>query len=61
MWLAAPRDQAKIDAFVASDEGRAMMRSSADAWAAAEIAAGGDPATAARHADTTYAAYTGAA
>jgi uncharacterized protein YndB with AHSA1/START domain len=57
---AAPRDQARIDAWVASGEGRATMRASADAWAAAEVAAGGDPAAAARHADTTYAAYTGA-
>jgi uncharacterized protein YndB with AHSA1/START domain len=52
-------DPAAIQAWLTSDEGRAMLRGSADAWAGAEIAAGGDPAAARRHADTSYAAYTG--
>jgi uncharacterized protein YndB with AHSA1/START domain len=52
-------DPAAIQAWLASGEGRAVLRGSADAWAAAEVAAGGDPATARRHADTTFGAYTG--
>lgn len=52
-------DNTDVAAWLASDEGRMMLRGSADGWAEAEIAAGGDPAGARRHADTSYAAYTG--
>jgi uncharacterized protein YndB with AHSA1/START domain len=52
-------DNEDVAAWVASEEGRVMLRLSADGWAEAEIAAGGDPAAARRHADTSYAAYTG--
>jgi uncharacterized protein YndB with AHSA1/START domain len=52
-------DNADVASWLASDEGKAMLRGSADGWAEAEIAAGGDPADARRHADTSYAAYTG--
>lgn len=45
-------------AWMLSDEGRRFARGSADAWAAAHIADGGDPATAARAADATYTMYT---
>jgi uncharacterized protein YndB with AHSA1/START domain len=50
---------ADVAAWLASDEGMAMLRASADGWAAAEIEAGGEAAAAKRHADTSYAAYTG--
>jgi uncharacterized protein YndB with AHSA1/START domain len=56
---AAAPDNADVMAWLASEEGRAVLRGSADGWAAAEIAAGADPAAAKRHADTSYAAYTG--
>lgn len=52
---------AEIQAWLVSDEGKALLRGSADGWAAAEVATGGDPAIAQRHADTSYAAYTGGA
>jgi uncharacterized protein YndB with AHSA1/START domain len=55
-WVAP--DQAEVMAWLVSDEGKALLRGSADGWAAAEVASGGDPATAQRHADTSYAAYT---
>ena len=42
-----------------SEEGRAFSRAAADGWAAAQIAAGTDPETAARAADATYGFYTG--
>jgi uncharacterized protein YndB with AHSA1/START domain len=46
----------------ASAEGVAFMRGSADRWAAAHVAGlGADPEVARRAADTTFAAYTGAA
>jgi uncharacterized protein YndB with AHSA1/START domain len=48
-----------VAGWLASAEGRAMLRGSADGWAGAEVAAGGDRAEAKRHADTSYAAYTG--
>ena len=48
-------------AWLATDDGKLVLRLSADAWAEAEVAAGGDEETARRHADTSYAAYTGAA
>jgi uncharacterized protein YndB with AHSA1/START domain len=44
-----------------TDEGVRFMRLSADGWADAHIASGADAATARAAADTTFAAYTGAA
>ena len=49
----------ELTAWLTSEDGRTLLRGSADAWAEAEILAGGDPAAARRHADTSYAAYTG--
>ncbi len=46
-------------AWVQTDEGRAFMRASADAWRDAHVADGGDPEVAQRAADTTYGMYTG--
>jgi len=46
-------------AWAVSDEAKAFMRASADAWAAAHIAAGEDPDTAGRMAANTAAFYTG--
>jgi uncharacterized protein YndB with AHSA1/START domain len=46
-------------AWMASDEAKAFMRGSADAWAAAHIAAGEDPETARRMAANTAKFYTG--
>jgi hypothetical protein len=46
-------------AWVATPEGKSFMRGSADAWAAAHIAAGGDPETARAAATTTYGMYVG--
>jgi len=48
-------------AWVASDEGKAFMRRSADAWAAAHERDGVSAETAKGAADRTYAAYTGEA
>lgn len=42
-----------------SEEAKAFMRASADAWAQAHIGAGEDPATAGRMAQATAAFYTG--
>ncbi len=47
-------------AWVASDEGKAFMRASADAWAIVHAKAGADPSAAQTAADTTYGVYTGA-
>jgi uncharacterized protein YndB with AHSA1/START domain len=47
-------------AWSASDEGKAFMKMSSDAWADADIARGTDPEEARRLADATYAFYTGA-
>ncbi len=51
----------KLDetAFVASPEGRAMVRDSAEAWAEAAIAAGMDPEMARRQGAACFAFYTG--
>jgi uncharacterized protein YndB with AHSA1/START domain len=57
---ASAMDPASAAAWVASDEGKAFMRGGADAWAAAYVAAGGDPEDAKGMADRGYAAYTGA-
>ena len=48
-----------VASWLAADEGKARLRACADGWAEAEIAAGGDPAEARQHADTSYAAYSG--
>jgi hypothetical protein len=47
------------EAWMLSDEGTTFSRRAADAWARAQVAAGGDPDAAARAADATYAFYTG--
>jgi uncharacterized protein YndB with AHSA1/START domain len=49
-----------IEAWTMSDEGKAFLRGSADAWAAAQIADGTDPAAAKAAADQTFGMYTGA-
>lgn len=46
-------------AWVMTDEGKSFMRLSADAWANAHVAFGGEPDAAKTAADTTYAMYTG--
>ena len=46
-------------AWAASDEAKAFMRDSAEAWARAHIASGEDPETARRMATTTASFYTG--
>ena len=56
---AAPRDQAAIEAWMASDEGKLFYRLSSDGWAEAAVADGTDPAVARERADRCYAAYTG--
>ena len=52
----SPEDAA---AWVMTDEGKSFMRLSADAWADAHVAFGGEPDAAKAAADTTYAMYTG--
>ncbi|MGP3534460.1 SRPBCC domain-containing protein [Microbacterium sp. RD1] len=47
------------EAWMLSDEGNAFVRRAADAWARAQIAAGGDAESAGRAADSTFAFYTG--
>ena len=56
---AAPLDRPAVDAWMASDEGKLLLRMSSDSWAEAAIANGTDPATARERADRCYAAYTG--
>ncbi|GAA3921111.1 SRPBCC family protein [Actinoplanes auranticolor] len=56
---AAPRDQAAIEAWMASDEGKLFYRLSSDGWAGAAVADGTDPTVARERADRCYAAYTG--
>jgi uncharacterized protein YndB with AHSA1/START domain len=48
-----------VEAWTMSDEGKAFLRGSADAWAAAQIAGGTEPAVAKAAADQTYGMYTG--
>jgi uncharacterized protein YndB with AHSA1/START domain len=55
----APRDQAAIDAWTKSDEGKAFMRGSGEAWGVAHAASGEDPNEARAKAERTIAAYTG--
>ena len=52
-------DREAANTWMGSDEGRAFMRASADAWGSVHIAAGEDPATARGMAERTAAAYTG--
>jgi uncharacterized protein YndB with AHSA1/START domain len=52
-------DPAAAAAWTASPEGVAFMTRSNDAWCAAHVASGEDPATARERADRTIAAYTG--
>ncbi|TQL48118.1 uncharacterized protein YndB with AHSA1/START domain [Homoserinimonas aerilata] len=49
----------KAAEWVASAEGKAFMRGSADAWAAVHERSGADPAVAKAAANTTYGVYTG--
>ena len=42
----APRDQAAIDAWTVSEDGKAFVRASGEAWGAAHAASGEDPAEA---------------
>jgi len=56
---AAQLDRPAVDAWMASDEGKLLLRLSSDGWAEAAIANGADPATARERADRSYAAYTG--
>jgi uncharacterized protein YndB with AHSA1/START domain len=49
-----------VEAWTMSDEGRAFLRGSADAWAAAQVADGTEPAVAKAAADATFGMYTGA-
>ncbi len=62
LHLTAP-DQRPDDpaAWIATDEGKRFMRSTADAWAVAHAADGVDPDTARAAADATYAMYAGEA
>lgn len=46
-------------AWTVTDEGKSFMRGSADAWAAAHVRDGGDPAAARAASDATYALYVG--
>ena len=52
-------DPAESAAWAASDEGRAFMTRSSEAWRDASVAAGADPDEAREAADRTTAAYTG--
>lgn len=54
-----PVDPAESAAWAASDDGRAFMTRSSEAWRDASVAAGTDPAAAGAAADRTTAAYTG--
>lgn len=55
----AALDHAAVEAWSASDDGKAFMRKSADAWADAHIAGGEDAAVARGMADRTAQFYTG--
>jgi uncharacterized protein YndB with AHSA1/START domain len=54
-----PMDRGAGMAWVASDEGKAYIRASAQAWGEAHMASGEDPEVARGMADRTAAAYTG--
>jgi uncharacterized protein YndB with AHSA1/START domain len=49
------------EAWTLGEEGQRFARAAADGWAAAQVAAGDDPAAAQRAADATFAFYTGQA
>ncbi|MGO1884824.1 MAG: polyketide cyclase, partial [Citricoccus sp.] len=49
----------EAEAWALTDEGKDFYRGAADGWAAAQVAAGTDPETAARNADATFGFYTG--
>jgi uncharacterized protein YndB with AHSA1/START domain len=53
-------DPADAMAWMATDEGKLMLRLSGEAWVAADVACGTDPAVAAARGERTYAFYTGA-
>jgi uncharacterized protein YndB with AHSA1/START domain len=55
-----PNDPAEGMAWMMSDEGKSFSRQSSDAWGAASVASGEDPAVAKAAAEQTTAAYTGA-
>ena len=60
LHLTAPEERPDDPAaWTMTDEGKAFMRGSADAWAAAQTADGTDPAVAKAGADMTYGMYTG--
>lgn len=62
LHLTAPEERPEDpEAWTMSDEGMAFLRGSADAWAAAQVADGTDPAAARAGADATFAMYTGQA
>ncbi|GAA4586282.1 uncharacterized protein YndB with AHSA1/START domain [Actinoplanes octamycinicus] len=54
----SPLDKEAAMAWMLSDDGKRFMKLSSDAWAAADLALGTDPADAERRAAATYAAYT---
>lgn len=54
-----PVDREAVGAWMASDEGKAFMRESGEAWGAAHEASGEDPEEARAKAERTIAAYTG--
>ena len=56
----APRDQAWVDAWLVSSEGKGFMRASGDAWGVAHAKSGEDADEARAKAERTIAAYTGA-
>ena len=56
----ATRDQAEVEAWTASRDGKDFMTRSSDAWCEAAVAAGDDASAARAAADRTAAAYTGA-
>lgn len=62
LHLAQPdfRDAFDAEAWTLSEEGRAFLRGSADAWADAHVADGADPDVAQAAATATYGMYTGA-
>ncbi|SFS11664.1 Uncharacterized conserved protein YndB, AHSA1/START domain [Agrococcus baldri] len=51
----------ELEAWAASDEGKAFYRGAADAWGAASVANGTEAAAAQRQADATFGFYTGTA
>ena len=60
LHLTAPEERPEDPAaWTMTDEGKAFMRGSADAWAAAQAADGTDPGVAKAGADLTYGMYTG--